>query len=151
MSLRLLEMAIGTCCPVNSCIKSAEYLDIRKLRNQRRRSWHREIESTQLRFEPGLGDWNLRKEKEVRIRKLLASRWTDANLSPSTLSRIWAPVNGFRLHILTGDKRIFGFDLKRLSFWILPSYESSNIGLMPGCKSPKSRMINWAAVVVDWG
>lgn len=45
------------------------------------------------------------------------------------LTQIWirAPVNGFRLHILTGVKRIFGSEMKRPSFWIIPSYESANI------------------------
>lgn len=46
------------------------------------------------------------KKKKSKLRNVCA------NLSPSTLSRIRAPVTGFRLHILTGDKRVFGCDLK---------------------------------------
>lgn len=125
MSSRLSKMVInGTCCPTNSCIKSKECLDERKLRNQHQRSWHRGSRKYNIEIWARASGWKSQKRKRRPNSETFGE---PMNWRKSQSMRIRAPVNGFRLHILTGVKRIFGSEMKRPSFWIIPSYEPGNI------------------------
>lgn len=133
MSSRLSIIAIGSYYPVNSCIKSDEYLEAEELTPNDRDIEN--LESTKFirskrvsaagyRWEicERASRWNLKKEKEVQIWKLLARRWTDAKLK--SIYPVADQDPGKRLSLTHSNRRQA---LKRLSFWILPSNKSGNI------------------------